>query len=345
VTNPFFGSTPGRDEIYAYGLRNPWRDSFDRVTGELYIGDVGQSAREEIDIGAPGANYGWRVMEGSICNPGFNGGVCTPPPGSTLPIADYSHTGGRCSITGGYVYRGARGSVPVGTYIYADYCTGEIFQLQGSTQTLLLDSSLLITSFGEDEAGEIYVAHRSGTISRIDSTTPPAACAYSVSPVGTFFTNSGGEGSFNIAAASACNWIAASNVDWIRLTSNSKGNSSDIITFEVRKNFGGAFRTGLIRVGGQTFTVSQGGANCSFRLATKKQTFGAGAGTGGVGVTATGGCEWTASSNASWIVITSGDRYTGNATVTYNVAANTTGAKRVGTMTIAGQTFTVKQKG
>src|ERR1044071_9076496 len=113
VDNPFFGSTQGADEIYAIGMRNPFRFSFDRGTGQLWVGDVGQNAREEIDIVTLGGNYGWRVMEGMICNPAFNGGVCTPPAGSILPIFDYSHAGGRCSITGGYVYRGARSAVAV----------------------------------------------------------------------------------------------------------------------------------------------------------------------------------------------------------------------------------------
>jgi glucose/arabinose dehydrogenase len=167
--NPFFGSTAGADEIYAIGMRNPWRFSFDRGTGALYVGDVGQGVREEIDIVTRGGNYGWRVMEGSICNPNFNGGVCTPPPGSTLPIWDYAHAAGRCSITGGYVYRGARSTVPTGSYIFADYCTGEIWQLLGGTQTLLIDTALNITSFGEDEAGEIYVVGQNGTIARLTS--------------------------------------------------------------------------------------------------------------------------------------------------------------------------------
>jgi glucose/arabinose dehydrogenase len=163
-SNPFFGATAGADEIYAYGMRNPWRFSFDKGgTHQLYVADVGQGAREEIDIVTLGGNFGWRIMEGTICNPNFNGGVCTPPSGHIPPIAEYGHTGGRCSITGGYVYRGSGGAVPVGAYIYADFCTGEIFQLVGSTQTLLQDTTLSISSFGEDDAGELYVVGLGGT--------------------------------------------------------------------------------------------------------------------------------------------------------------------------------------
>ena len=129
-SNPFFGPTSGRDEIYAYGQRNPWRFSFDRGTQQLIVGDVGQGAREEISVITSGGNYGWRIMEGSICNPFFNGGVCTPPAAHIPPISEYSHSGGRCSITGGYVYRGVRSSLPTGAYVFADFCTGEIFLRQ-----------------------------------------------------------------------------------------------------------------------------------------------------------------------------------------------------------------------
>src|SRR5262245_21424915 len=186
-SNPFFGSTPGADEIFAYGLRNPWRWGFDRLTGQLYCGDVGQGAREEIDIITNGGNYGWRVMEGTICNPAFNGGVCTPPPGSILPIFDYSHSAGRCSITGGYIYRGVRSAVPTGAYVYADYCTGEIWQLVSATNTLLLDTTLNITSFGEDEAGEVYVVGQSGIIQRLTTIPSPPACTYSIATSGKLF--------------------------------------------------------------------------------------------------------------------------------------------------------------
>ncbi|HWO01767.1 MAG TPA: PQQ-dependent sugar dehydrogenase, partial [Blastocatellia bacterium] len=169
--NPFFGATPGRDEIYAYGMRNPWRFSFDRATGQLYVGDVGQGNWEEVDIVTQGGNYGWRVTEGNHCNPSFNGGACTPI--GIPPVAEYGHSGGRCSITGGYVYRGSQSSLPVGAYLYADYCTGELFILNGGTASLLLDTSMNISSFGEDEAGEIYVVGLEGTINRITNPNPP----------------------------------------------------------------------------------------------------------------------------------------------------------------------------
>jgi uncharacterized protein (TIGR03437 family) len=153
--NPYFGSTPGRDEIYAIGLRNPFRWSFDRATGQLYAGDAGEDTKEEIDIITRGGNYGWRVYEGNICT-GQGPAPCNPAL-FTPPIYEYDHTNGRCSVIGGYVYRGSRGTFPTGSYIFGDYCTGEIFMLNSNTATLLMDTELQIVSFGEDEAGELYV--------------------------------------------------------------------------------------------------------------------------------------------------------------------------------------------
>jgi hypothetical protein len=154
-------------EIFAYGFRNPWRFSFDRLTGQLYVGDVGQSAREEIDIVTEGGNYGWRVWEGTFCT-GLGPAQCSAP-GFIPPIADYVNTGGngRCAIIGGYVYRGTQASLPFGAYVYGDLCSGEIFMLQGGVQTVLLDTAFHITSFGEDEAGEIYMVTGEGSIFRL----------------------------------------------------------------------------------------------------------------------------------------------------------------------------------
>jgi glucose/arabinose dehydrogenase len=342
-SNPFFGAIAGADEIYAYGMRNPWRYAFDRTTGQLWVGDVGQGAREEIDIITNGGNYGWRVMEGMICNPSFNGGSCTPPVGSTLPIADYAHSGGRCSITGGYVYRGGRGAVPVGAYIYGDYCTGEILQLVGGTQSLLLDTAFNISSFGGDEAREIYVVNLNGTVSRIASPSPPPPCTYSVFPTSAFFSQAGGDGSFGVICSTACNWIVASNASWINITSNNLGVGTDSVTFVVRENFSTGSRTGTIAVAGLTFSVTQAGSGCSYKVGSTNQSFGSAGGAGGVNVTAPQSCAWTASSNAGWIVVTSGSSGSGNGTVTYSVQANN-GAVRVGTLNVAGRTVVIKQK-
>ena len=183
VDNPFFGGVAGRDEIYAYGVRNPWRFSFDRLTGDLYVGDVGQNAWEEIDIITRGGNFGWRVAEGNHCNPAIGGGVCSMT-GLVPPIAEYVHSGGRCSITGGYVYRGANQTLPFGTYVFGDFCSGEIFTLLGSdTPSVLLDTGMNIASFGEDEAGEIYVVGLGGTIHRLVNSNPPPSPTLSIHAV------------------------------------------------------------------------------------------------------------------------------------------------------------------
>jgi glucose/arabinose dehydrogenase len=167
--NNLYVAGGGRPEIYAIGLRNPWRFSFDRVTGELYVGDVGQNAVEEIDRVVRGGNYGWRHFEGTRpYRPA--GGVDRRE--LDFPIAEYAHEGERCSVIGGYVYRGRAIPGLVGTYLYADYCSGEIFGLAGGGQRVLLDTSMLISSFGEDEAGEVYVVDHGGAIHRISGATP-----------------------------------------------------------------------------------------------------------------------------------------------------------------------------
>ncbi len=157
--NPFAGRQDARPEIWAYGLRNPWRFSFDRSTGDLYIGDVGQDAYEEIDFqpaGSPGGqNYGWNIMEG--LHP-YQGGDTN---GMILPVAEYPHTSGNCSVTGGYVYRGGKISALQGTYVFGDYCTGMSWVLRrfpdGWRSAEWFGMKISISSFGEDEAGELYV--------------------------------------------------------------------------------------------------------------------------------------------------------------------------------------------
>jgi hypothetical protein len=176
--NPFFGATPGRDEIFAVGFRNPFRFSFDRGTSQLYAGDVGQGAREEIDIVTRGGNYGWRVFEGTLCT-NIDPSLCNPA-NFIPPIAEYDRSFGRCAIIGGYVYRGTKATLPSGAYIYGDLCTGEILQLvpasSGGTQSVLLDTALnnVLASFGEDETGEIYVVSLAGTLDRLVATTQPS---------------------------------------------------------------------------------------------------------------------------------------------------------------------------
>ena len=171
------GSASPTPEIWASGLRNPWRFSFDRQTGDLYIGDVGQSALEEIDFQAAptvaGVNYGWRRKEGTRC---FNPSTNCDPGGLTEPVAEYDHSLG-CSVTGGFVYRGVRYPRLQGIYLYADYCSGRVWGLARSGNTwqnqLLVDTSYSVSGFGQDDSGEIYLVDLSGSVYQVSDPTGP----------------------------------------------------------------------------------------------------------------------------------------------------------------------------
>ena len=195
ASNPFADGTGGScDEIWDYGLRNPWRSSFDAATGDLYIADVGQNCWEEINyesagtFGGDAINYGWRQMEGNHCFRSSPPANCDPvgvacsgvpnclDPGLTLPILEYAHAGGACSITGGYVYRGCQAPSLAGTYFYGDFCAGFVksFRVVAGAVTGALDrtselgvgATLVnsLTSFGVDDQGEIHIVDRDGTI-------------------------------------------------------------------------------------------------------------------------------------------------------------------------------------
>lgn len=170
--NPFVGSEGARPEIWAYGLRNPWRFSFDRETGDLFIGDVGQNAWEEVSFqpaSSPGGeNYGWNTLEGTHCFP--EGEECDPA-GTVLPVAEYGHDSG-VSVTGGYVYRGEAVPDLTGVYLYADFGSGLLWGLGrdggGAWVTSEpVDTGLSISSFAEDAAGELYVTAFDGVVYRI----------------------------------------------------------------------------------------------------------------------------------------------------------------------------------
>lgn len=168
--NPFAANGEGSPEIWSYGWRNPWRFSFDPAAGDLYLADVGQNQYEEINVElagtAGGQNYGWRIMEGSHC---FDGSCDPASQALVLPIAEYDHGQG-CSVTGGYVYRGSQFPALNGIYFYGDYCSGLIWGLRreadGSwSQAQLASTGYIISSFGQDEAGEVYlVNHSTGEI-------------------------------------------------------------------------------------------------------------------------------------------------------------------------------------
>ncbi|HET9045364.1 MAG TPA: PQQ-dependent sugar dehydrogenase [Casimicrobiaceae bacterium] len=251
--NPFAGIA-GADEIFAFGFRNPWRFSFDRATGAQWVGDVGQGAREEVDTPViAGGNYGWRVYEGLACS-GNDPTLCNTA-NYLFPIFDYTHMLGRCSITGGYVYRGVQGALPVGTYVYGDYCSGEIFLWNGSTQSVLMDTTQNISSFGEDEQGELYVVNLGGSVSRIASSAP---CTYAIAPPRANFQGAGGAGSIAMTAGAGCPWTASSGASWITLTGATSGDGNGSVAYTIAPYAGPAKnRTGTVTVAGQTFTVKQ----------------------------------------------------------------------------------------
>jgi glucose/arabinose dehydrogenase len=177
-SNPYVGR-PGLNEIWSRGLRNPWGWSFDKVTGDLWIGDVGQNKYEEIDrsivsgkstSGGKGVNYGWRIMEGRHCYRPATGCNTT---GLKFPVVEYSHSQG-CAVTGGYAYRGSAVLALYGRYVFGDYCSGTIWTISRkavapATKSLLLSTSLNISSFGQDEHGELYVLDLGGTLYKIEA--------------------------------------------------------------------------------------------------------------------------------------------------------------------------------
>jgi glucose/arabinose dehydrogenase len=175
-TNPYVG-VGGRDEIWQIGLRNPWRFSFDRSNGDLWIGDVGQGSYEEIDhvvrtssSAGRGVNWGWRVLEGTHCFSPMSG--CSTA-GKAMPLLDYDHGNGRCAVTGGYVYRGSAIPLLRGGYVFGDFCSGEIWVVASSasapaSKVRLLDTSLLLSSFGQIGGGELVVTDLNGRVYRIE---------------------------------------------------------------------------------------------------------------------------------------------------------------------------------
>lgn len=195
ASNPFVGNTAFDPLIFGYGIRNPWRYDIDPATGDIYIGDVGQNAIEEINYlpaaTAAGRNFGWRIMEGNNCTglAACNGSLPCNDNGYTDPIHTYSHSGGACSVTGGVVYRGCAIPDLQGTYFFADYCSNQIWSTTVTggvagpivNRTTELDppgtpAITTITNFGRDECGEIYICEQGGEIWKIVPAAPaPAA--------------------------------------------------------------------------------------------------------------------------------------------------------------------------
>ena len=173
--NPFATKAGARPEIWVTGMRNPWRMSFDRATGDLWIGDVGQGAFEEIDVvragSGGGQNFGWNTMEGFHC---YRSNSCDRD-GLTLPVTEYTHEG-NCSVSGGYVYRGTAFPDLVGGYVFADYCSGRFWAVDARENevgepSMVFDSGRSVSSFGEDAGGELYVTDHTGVLLRLNASS------------------------------------------------------------------------------------------------------------------------------------------------------------------------------
>ena len=335
--NPFVNRT-GRDEIFAVGLRNPWRFSFDRLTGQQWVGDVGQNVREEVDTPiVAGGNYGWRVYEGASCS-NVDPALCNPANFIT-PLFDFSHVNGRCSVTGGYVYRGALGVLASGTYLYGDFCSGEIFAWNDA-QRLLFDTTMNISSFGEDEQGELYVVDLNGSLSRIVSD-----CSLTMRPSTQSFDAAGGSNEVGVTAPAGCSWTAASNAPWLHVIAGARGNGNGTVQYSVDANASASARTGLLTIEGQIYIVIQSGnVTCSYAVSPSSGPLPQPGGGGIIAVTAPAECTWTAVSNSPWLLITVGASGRGNGQVIYAAGAYIGRAQsRRGAITIATSTVPVTQ--
>ncbi len=208
ASNPFRGAGDPLDKVWAIGLRNPWRFSFDRQTGDLWIGDVGQDRREEIDFqpvsSRGGENYGWKVMEGTLCNSSDACPASTPACGSTAytaPVLEYDHNP-HCAVIGGYVYRGGGASQLRGAYVFGDLCSGVIWAAapsgNGFTVRTVPGQVSQLTAFGEDSQGELYAGNAGGQLYRFTG----SAAGGSQETVGLYDPQSG---KFNLKAANTAN--------------------------------------------------------------------------------------------------------------------------------------------
>jgi hypothetical protein len=177
-------------------------------------------------------------------------------------------------------------------------------------------------------------------------TADAQSCTYSIDPLSKSFTSREGQGSVTVTAPNGCNWTATSNANWIVITSAASSSGGGVVTYTLRQNLASSPRIGTVSIAGQIFTVTQDGINnCTFSISPTSKSFSKRGGTGVVNVSASSGCGWTATSNAGWVTVTSGGSAIGNAATTYVVSANTSNLARIGTILIAGKTFTVKQKG
>jgi len=252
-------------------------------------------------------------------------------------ISSVSQSVGSEGGTGSIIVTASKSNCPWAATSNASWVT--VTSGSSGTGNGMVNYSVSANSTTTQRIGTLTVAGQTFTVTQQGIT-----CSYSISPTNQSFDSSGGTGSVDITSQSGCAWTATSNDSWITITSGSSGTGNGTVTYTVSANTTTSQRTGTMTIAGQTFTVTEEGLTCTYTISPTSQSFNSFTGTGSVDVTTQSGCTWTATSNDSWIAITSGSSGTGNGTVNYSVSTNT-GSQRTGTITIAGQTFTVTQEG
>jgi glucose/arabinose dehydrogenase len=365
-TNPFRTGPIIAPVTWAFGVRNPWKFSFDDPahggTGALVIGDVGQNLYEEIDYEPAahgGRNYGWRNREGM-----HDYDQSVPPAYTPLtePVFEYPHDPASpirgISIIGGYVYRGVSlGLSYNGRYFFADL-TGRVWSLgltidgltgEATASGYLEHTSELggssnlgsITAFGQDANDELYVVSYSrGIVFRISPT-----CPVTLTPASASFDPVGGGASVGLTIPGGCSWTAASNAGFVTVTGGFSGTGSGTVSYTVASNAGApnattATRQATLTIADHSFTVAQAG--CSFAIAPTAGTFGSAGGAGFVDVATPATCPWTATNLPAWASTTSGGSGAGSGRWTFQVAANA-GGPRTQTVAIAGRSFALTE--
>ncbi|MBF0317838.1 MAG: DUF1566 domain-containing protein [Nitrospirae bacterium] len=213
------------------------------------------------------------------------------------------------------------------------------------TLTATASDNSTFAGWGGDCSGTASTCPLTMSAAKTVTATFTKSCSYAISPTNKTFTLSGGSDNVTVTATDGCSWTAVSSADWITVTSGSSGSGDGKVVYSVTANTGAAQRIGTITIATKTFTVTQDGTGCSYSLTPTGKQFTSSAGSDSVNVTTSSGCTWSAAGNDGWIVVTSGSSGSGSGSVAYSVAANTTVSQRTGTMTIAGQTFTVTQDG
>jgi hypothetical protein len=315
-------NTTQRDELLVYGYQDNSSDNF-----RVYYTEQGT---QNVAGGLAPCQGGRPEIGGIVCP---ISGAGTPTVTSLSPTT--GDDGGGTSVT-------INGS---------NFATGAKVSFGGpSARQVVVNSATRITATSpvyEPGAVDVTVYNtdgRSATLTNAYTFTNSGACTYSISPTSSTVGSAASTGSVSVASGAGCAWTASSDAGWITITSGASGSGNGTVGYSVATNTSSSSRTGTLSVAGKTYTVTQQGATCSYAVSPTSDSAPAAGGAKSATVTAGSGCAWTATSNASWITVTSGSG-TGNGTVSYTVAANSTTASRTGTLTVAGQTITVTQAG